>query len=893
MVALEMMSRRLGQSIVRRIYAVGLALGSRKLRTHYRDEMRETFGDRAAAASGRGFAALAMLVCRELADLVRCRFRRRPAGPGLMLTRSDRVTAVLHDVRYAVRTLYRQPAFTAVALLTLALGIGATTSVFTVVNGVLLRPLPYGDPDRLVILLNGRSGRLGASFSPPNFRDATEKSGVFDDAAAISPTSLNLTGNGDPQRLEGADVTWTFFSVLGATPQFGRPFVETDTAIGTRVVVISDGLWRRLGARPAFVGTDLRLDGESYTVIGVAQPELTLPGGADYWRPLVFTPHQLDESQRGANWVNVVARLKTGTSLAQANAAVTTVAEQLQVSAPRNFGNRRFALVRLRDRIVRDIRPALLVLFVAVGLVLLIACVNVANLLLARACGRVREVAVRAAVGAGRLRLVQQFVAESLVLGGAGALAGLLVAFWSTRALVAVGPPSVPRLADVGMDGRVLAFTIGVAAVTSIVFGLVPAFATAGISTARTISGAGRGTVGHSGTRLRKTLVVAEMALAVVLLVGAGLLIRSYQHLSGVDPGFSPDHVLTFRVALPDSKYKTEPAISEFVATYTERLARNGVTAAAVLGLPLDDDFSASSSFTRPGEVDRDDSPSVGMRVASPDYFRTMNIPLRRGRMFDRHDTDTSPEVVIINEEAARRYWPNQDPIGQQLHLGARLTSTTTRSGMKTIVGIVGDVKYGGLDLTAPPEVFLPYPQHPVESFSMVIRTPGDPMAFVGTARAELAGIDRELPLSAIRPMAEVVGRSIAERKFTMMLLGTFAAVAVVLAAIGVYGVLAYVVSQRTQEIGVRLAIGATPADVVALFVREGVALAAIGLAVGGIGALASGRALTGLLFGVRATDPLTFVLVATALAVAAFCASYVPARRAARVDPMLALRAD
>jgi putative ABC transport system permease protein len=542
---------------------------------------------------------------------------------------------------------------------------------------------------------------------------------------------------------------------------------------------------------------------------------------------------------------------------------------------------------------VRDIRPALLVLFAAVGLVLLIACVNVANLLLARAYSRVREVAVRAAVGAGRLRLLQQFVAESLVLGGAGALAGLLVAVWSIRALVAVGPANVPRLAEVGLDGRVLAFTIGVAVVTSVVFGLVPAFATAGISAARTISAAGRGTVGHSGTRLRKILVVAEMALAVVLLVGAGLLIRSYQRISGVNPGFSPDQVLTFRVALPGSKYQTEPAISEFVAAYTERLARNGATAAAVLGLPLDDDFSASSSFTRPGEVDRDESPSVGMRVASPEYFRTMNIPLRRGRMFNQHDTDSSPEVVIINEEAARRYWPDQDPIGQQLHLGARLTSTNTRSGMKTIVGIVGDVKYGGLDLTAPPEVFLPYSQHPVESFSMVIRTPGDPMAFVGTARAELAGIDRELPLSAIRPMADVVGRSIAERKFTMMLLVTFAAVAVVLAAVGVYGVLAYVVSQRTQEIGVRLAIGAAPADVVALFLKEGVALAGIGLVVGGICALAAGQALTSLLFGVSATDPLTFVLVAASLAAAAFCASYVPARRAARVDPMLALRAD
>ncbi len=803
------------------------------------------------------------------------------------------MAALLHDVRYAVRMLYRQPAFTIVALLTLALGIGATTSVFTVVNGVLLRPLPYDDPDRLVILLNGRNGRLVTSFSPPNYRDAWQKSGAFTDAAAINATTANLTGNGDPQRLEGTDVTWTFFAVLGAKPHLGRTFVERDTTEGTRVVVISDGLWRRLGARAEIVGADLRLDGQPYTVIGVAQPELTFPGRPDFWRPLVFTPHQLDESQRGAQWVNAIARLKPGVSLTQANAALATVASQIQASGARNFGNRQFATVLLHDRIVRDVRPALLVLFGAVSMVLLIACVNVANLLLARAYSRAREVAVRAAVGAGRLRLVQQFIAESLVLGSAGAIGGLIVAGWSTRGLVALGPTSIPRLSDITVDWRVLVFAVGVAIATSVMFGLIPAFAATGVSTSRTIGAAGRGTIGHGGTRLRKALVVAEMALAVMLLVGAGLLIRSYQHISGVDPGFQPDHVLTFRVALPNSKYEGPEAVAQFVSDYAHRLNRNGIQAAAIFGLPLDDEFNASSSFTRPGETDRDDSPSVGMRVATPGYFSAMKIPLRRGRFFDDHDNDTSPEVVVINEEAARRYWPGRDPIGQQLHLGARLSFRSVRSGMKTIVGVVGDVKYGGLDLTAPPEVFLPYAQHPVETFTVVARTGGDPLAFVPDARVELAAIDRELPIAAIRPMTDVVGRSIAERKFMMTLLGAFASVAVLLAAIGVYGVLAYVVSQRTQEIGVRLAIGASPSDVVTLFLREGVALAGIGLIVGVIGALAAGQALTTLLFGVRGTDPPTFAAVAIALALAAFCASYIPARRAAKVDPMEALRAE
>jgi putative ABC transport system permease protein len=522
----------------------------------------------------------------------------------------------------------------------------------------------------------------------------------------------------------------------------------------------------------------------------------------------------------------------------------------------------------------------------------LIACVNVANLLLARAYGRTREVAVRAAVGAGRLRLVLQFLAESVVLGGAGAAGGLVFAAAATRALVALGPSSIPRLADVTIDWRVLAFTIAVATLTSMAFGLLPALATTGSSMARAVGSSSRGAVGHAGTRLRKTLVVAEMALAVMLLVGAGLLIRSYQQISGVNPGFSADHVLTFRLALPEAKYRTTAAVGQFVDAYVRRLGRGGVVAAAVFGLPLDDEFNASSSFTRPGEADTADSPSLGMRVITPDYFAAMKIPLRRGRLFDAHDTDTSPEVVLINEEAARRYWPGVDPLGQQFHLGARLASDV-RSGMKTIVGVVGDVKYGGLDVTAPPEVFLPYTQHPVDSFTVIARTGGDPMALVPAARAELAGLDRELPVSAIRPMTDVVGRSIAERRFTMMLLAAFAAVAVLLAAIGVYGVLAYVVSQRTQEIGVRLAIGASPADVVRLFLREGVALAGIGLVAGLAGAVAAARALTTLLFGVTATDPLTFAVVAASLAAAALGASYLPARRAAQVDPMEALRVE
>jgi predicted permease len=791
--------------------------------------------------------------------------------------------------------LYRQPAFTAVAVVTLALGVGATTAVFTVVSGVLLRPLPYREPDRLVQLLNGRNGRLSMTYSPTNYHDVTTQSGVFSDSTAITPSSANLTGSGDPQQLEGANVTTSFFSVLGVSPHYGRAFVDADGVEGAPgVVVLSDALWRRqFGARPDVIGSTMRMDGNPFTIIGVAPPDLNIPGGAEYWRPLIFTPENLGDAQRGAQWIGAIARLKPGIALEQAKSAMAVVASRLSQDFPRTNKDRVMTALRLQDRIVRGIRPALLILLGAVTLVLLVACVNVANLLLARANGRTREVAVRAAVGAGRGRLVQQFLAESVVLGLAGGLAGLGVACWSTRALVALGPSNIPRLAEVGIDWRVLGFTIAVAVVTSVLFGLVPALATTGSAIARFITTAGRGAIGHGGTRIRKTLVVSEMALAVILLVGAGLLVRSYQRISDVDPGFSPDHVLTFTIGLPEAKYKTSAAAGQFIQEFVDRLAaRPGVeTAAAVYGLPLDDNFAASSTFTRPGEVDSEDSPSVGMRIVTPAYFKVLKIPLRSGRLFDAHDDENGPEVVVVNEEAARRYWPGKSPIGQRLHLGVRLAEA--RSGQKTIVGVVGDVKWNGLDGTAPPEVYLPHKQHSVDNLTVVVRTAGDPVAFVPIARADLAALDRELPVAAIRTMDEVVGRSIAQRRFMMVLLAAFAAVAVLLAAIGVYGILAFVVSQRTQEIGLRLAIGAAPDDVVRLFLREGVTLTLVGLLAGLIGALAASRALTTLLFGVTATDPMTFIVVSGALGLAALCASYLPARRAAAVDPMTALRTD
>ena len=888
-------------AIALRVHAAAAVMLPRAIRDRFADDIRATMRARLDEAAARGPAAVVALLARELLDLAFASARaRRGDGAGEVAngspfpTGASTVSAILHDLRYALRLLRRQPAFTAIAVITLAVGVGATTAMFTVVDGVLLRPLPYADSDRLLLLLNGRNGRLSTSFSPPNYRDAAS-SGAFAAAAAFDASSVNLTGEGEPQRLQAASVTGAFFRALGVRPRAGRAIDERDVVDNRRVVVLSDGLWRRLfGARENVVGRVLRLDGQPYEVIGVAAPGVTLPGTPDVWRPLVFTPANLSDAQRGAQWVGVIGRLKDGLTLQQANAAVAIVADRLAREFPNTNQGRQMIAARLQERIVRGVRPALLVLLGAVLLVLLIACVNVANLLLARAGSRAREVAVRAAVGAGRARLVAQFLVESLALGALGTMAGIAVAWASTRSLVALAPAGIPRMDDVAIDGRALAFAAIVAGATSVLFGLVPALATTASSFSQAIARAGRGSVGAGGTRARRALVIGETALAVVLLAGAGLLVRSSQRLSAVDPGFSADHVLTFHIALPEAKYPTAAAVQQMVTRFVDRLGGlPGVErAAAVFGLPLDSDFSASSSFTRTGEADSADAPSAGFRVVSPGYFAALRIPLRAGRLFDERDDSAGAEVVLINEEAARRYWPDRSPIGQQIKVAVRLV-TGVGTGLKTIVGVVGDVKYGGLDVTAPPEIYLPYAQQPVDTLTIAVRTAGDPLDAAPAARAELAALDPELPTSDVRTMAALVVRSIAERRFTMLLLASFAAIAVLLAAIGVYGVLAYLVAQRTQEIGVRLALGATPRTVVRLFVRDGAMLAGTGLAAGLGAALAAGRALASLVFGVSTTDPATFAGVAAAMAITALAAIYVPARRAARVDPMEALRVE
>jgi putative ABC transport system permease protein len=706
-----------------------------------------------------------------------------------------------------------------------------------------------------------------------------------------------MTGLGDPERLQGAKVSWNYFKLLGVSMALGRPFAESDAQGDGHQIVLSDGLWRRrFGGRPDVVSSTTTLDGHDVTIVGVAPAALKFPAAAEFWQPLIFTPRDLAPAARGAQWVQVLARLKETVSPSQATIALQTVADRLAIELPETEKDATVLATPLHERIVGGIRPTLVTLFGSVTLVLLIACANVANLLLARGQARGREVAVRAALGASRRQLVAQLLTESLVLGVLGGAAGAGVAVGFVRALVLLGPASIPRLPDLSVDMPVLAFGLAMTLVTSIAFGLTPALAISRRSSDRSFGLSNRGAVGASGTRARRVLVISELAGAVMLLVGAGLLIRSYAQLQHVEPGFESEGVTTFSLSLPAARYPDPASPRAFVSALVSRLeAEPGVQSSAVaMGLPFSSDLNAITGFRHEGQPEPDSAsmPAASMRIVSPDYFKTMRIPIRDGRPFDRRDTATSPEVVLINERAAQRFFSGQNPIGQQIRVSAEL-AREARNGPKTIVGVVGDIKYGGLDEDTPAEIYLPYEQHPVDAFTIAVRTSADRLTSIPALRHDVAGLDPLLPLANIKSLAALVDASLAERRFTMLVLLTLAAIAVALSVIGVYGVLAYLVGQRRREIGLRLAVGASPADVVWLFVREGAALTLAGLGAGLAGALAAGRWISALLFGVTPADPATLAIVVCALAGAAACATYLPARRAAGVDPSEALRAE
>jgi len=801
---------------------------------------------------------------------------------------------LLQDLRYAARRLTRAPAFTLIAVLTLALGIGANSAIFSVVNAVLLRPLPYPEPDRLVTVNQLWEGTLPSVFTPANYRDVRAQNTVLERMAAYDATGLTLTGRGEPVRLEGVEVGDGFFEALRVRPVLGRTFRPEENQPGrTRVVVLGHGLWQeRFGGDPEIVGKVVSLSGNPYEVVGVMPRGFSFPAERQLYVPLEYEEDFMSDDSRGAWYLQVIGRLKPGVSVEQAAAQVAQIGKRLEAAYPETNTDVGMSAFSLRERMVGKVRASLWVLLGAVGFVLLIACANVANLLLARAAARETELAVRTALGAGRARLVRQLLTESVVLGTLGGAAGLLLALWGSAFLVALQPEGIPRLEEVRVDGTVILFTAGMALLTGLLFGLIPAAQVGRGSLAASIREGGRGALsGRGSKRVRGALVVAEVALAMILLTGAGLLVQSFVRLQRVDPGFQPEGALTFRLSLPQAQYDAPEERAAFYQRLSERVqALPGArSVGAVIALPLSD-FGFTFSFEVEGRAPAQpgEEPSIQTRVATPDYFRTMGIPLVRGRGFTADDRRGSPQVVLISEAAVRRYFPDEDPIGKRITLG---WGTEDGHGGGEGVGVVGDVREFALAQESEPLLFVPHAQVPVPSMTMVLRTSLPPESQVAAVRSLVREMDANLPLAEAQPLRSVVAESVSQPRFYMLLLTIFAAVALVLAAIGIFGVISYTVVQRTREIGVRIALGADPRSVLGLVVGGAVALAAAGVALGALGALAGTRLLSGLLYEVGATDPLTFAGVAALLLGVAAAASWLPARRATRVDPNVALR--
>ena len=817
------------------------------------------------------------------------------------------MNTLLRDVRYGLRVLWGSPGFTLVAVAVLALGVGATAAIFSVVNAVLLRPLPFDEADRLVFLTERNTQQDGVSLSWPDFTDWRAQNRVFEKVAAYNRDSYNLTGGGEPERLLAAQVSADLFHVLRVNAARGRVFADEDDRPGAApVVVISHGLWqRRFGGDPAIVGRQVTLNGRGYTVVGVMPQGFLFPNRAELWVPL----GQLSQPSWGNrdNHLGLfgVARLKDGVTLDEARADLNMIAANLEEQYPDTNRDERASLTPLQETYVRDVRAALWTLAGAVLFVLLIACANVANLQLARASARRKEMAVRAALGAGRWRLVRQLLAESVLLALAGGVTGLLLAQWGVGLILAIRPDSIPRAGEIGIDGRVLLFTAGVSVLTGIAFGLAPALRASRPDLQETLKEGARG--GAAGRNLfRGGLVVAEVALTLVLLTGAGLLARSFLRLQQVNPGFTYEHLVSFNMTLPARKYPGEQQRVNFLREVLSRLrALPGVEgAAASSGLPLGYN-NWQTPFTIDGrpQPPASQAPLMDTTAASPDYFRAMGIPLLRGRYFteqdDRRWADEKSlraadegarsvaglNSIIIDEEFARRYWPNEEAVGGRVRFGAGGPALT-------VVGVVGRVRMEGLKTDSERvQGYLPYLQFPTRGLGIVIRSAQEPEQVIAAARREVMAVDPEQPLYNVRTLAQLRSTSIAPATLNLTLLSVFAGLALLLAATGLYGVVAYTVAQRTREIGIRVALGAQGKDVLRMVVGRGMLLALAGVAAGLAGSFLLTRVMSGLLYGVTPTDPLTFAAVSLLLAAVALLACLVPAWRAAKVDPMVALR--
>ena len=797
------------------------------------------------------------------------------------------------DVLYAVRRLWQAPGFALVAIATLALGIGANSAIFSVIDAVLLRPLPFAEPERLVQLAQVWEGRSTGVYSPQNFLDVVAQAPSFASLSAIDNDDLTMTGRGDPARLQGARVSASFFGLLGVRPALGRAFAEEENEPGrSKVVVLGHRLWtQRFGADPSVVGQTVQLNREPYVVVGVAPAGFAFPEGAEAWVPLEYDEIFRGRS-RGAWYLSVIGRLKPGISVEHARQDVSTIADRLAKEYPDADEGVGGTAISLQQATVGDVRRPLLVLLGAVGLVLLIACVNVANLLLARVAARDTEFAVRAALGAGRGRLLRQLLTESVLLSVLGGAVGVFVAWVSLDALVALQPQGVPRLGEVQVNRGVVAFASGLSLVTGLVFGAFPALQMARRPTAQVLREGGRGLLGGRGDRLRGGLVVGQMALAMMLLAGAGLLIRSFSRLSHVDPGFRTENALSFRISLPESVYDSDARRTAFFEDLLPRLgALPGVrSVGGVSGLPLGGTrFNLSFEIAGRPPLPPAQQPTMEVRVATHGYFDTMGIVVRRGRGFEAGDSRGANQVVLLSEAAVTRFFPGEDPLGKHITVGWRRDPPAGGE----VVGIVGDIKELGLGHENAPEVYLPSSQLPFPSMDIVLRTSVSPLSLAPSVEATVHGLDPELPVSRMRTLEDVVARSISEPRFYMLLLGAFAGIALFLAALGIFGVMSYAVVQRSREIGIRVALGALPGDVLRSVLREALLLSGSGVALGVIGAMALSQVLRRLLFDLSPTDPGTLGAMAALLSAVALLASYLPARRATRVDPLVALRSE
>jgi putative ABC transport system permease protein len=797
------------------------------------------------------------------------------------------MNALWQDLRYGARMLVKRPGFTLIAIFTLALGIGANTAIFSVVNAVLLRALPYHEPDRLVRLWESNPAANLRAFSAsfPNFTDWRNQNRVFEQMAAYREDGFNLTGGTEPERVIGARVTAGFFPALGVAPRAGRMFLPgEDQPGGDRAMIVSYGMWqRRFGGRPNLIGQQLSLDGQSFTVVGVMPPGFTFPqDDIEVWTPYALDPQQED---RGTHFLRVIARLRPEVTLEQARLEMDTIASRLQQAYPQLNTGWGVFMLPLHEAISGQVRATMLILLGAVGFVLLIACANVANLLLARAAARGTEIAVRAALGAGRGRILRQLLTESLLLALLGGGIGLLLAVWGIDLLVSFGPQNIPRLKEIGIDGRVLGFTLSLSLLTGAIFGLAPALNPSRIDFTQALKEGGRtSTGGLARHHLGRLLLVSETALAMVLLVGAGLLVQNFIRLQRVNPGFDPAHGLTMQINLSQSKDPKQRA--SFLQQALERIETlPGVqVAGAAHRLPLRGNSGIGFSIEgRPAPPPGQDI-SINYRSITPGYFRALGMPIIRGRTFSEQEAWGTGGAIVINQAAARRYWSNEDPIGRRVHLGRQ------DSGL-TVVGVVGDVRESGLQLEPEPGIYVPYAHFPMPSLTLVIRAAADPLGIVSDVRRQIRAVDPDQAVSQIVTLEQLVGTAMAQPRFNASLLFLFAAVALVLAAVGIYGVMAHVVGQRTREIGLRLALGAQTADVLRLILGQGMTPALTGVLIGLGGGLALTRLIENLLFGVSATDPLTFTMIGLLLAVVALLACYVPARKATKIDPMVALR--